>query len=101
MIKHRISASVEIGWETLMEARSYQDAMGFALSKLARGLGEEILMREYLHSRKENYQGVTLSVEFYCLTGEQLDQIVRDAIQEIALNRIWESRRHTTTQEDS
>ena len=101
MAKHKISTSVEIGWETLMEARSYQDVIQIALSKLARGLAEEILKREDIHSRKETYQGVTLSAEFYCLTGDQLDQIVQDATQNIALNRIWENRRPTTTQENN
>lgn len=108
MTKHKISASVMIGWETLMEARSHQleeyginDVMQFALSKLTRGLAQELLKREDIHSRKENDQGVTLSAEFYCLTGEQLNEIVQDAIQDIALNRIWESRRPTTTQENN
>lgn len=95
MAKHKISTSVEIGWETLMEARSYQDVIQIALSKLARGLAEEILKREDIHSRKETYQGVTLSAEFYCLTGDQLDQIVQDATQDITLNRIAEILRPT------
>lgn len=94
--KHRISASVEIGWETLME---HQDVMQLALSKLARGLAEEVLKREDIHSRKENDQGVTLSAEFYCLTGEQLNEIVQDAIQDVTLSRIAEAMR--STQEDN
>ncbi len=101
MTKHKVSASVMIGWETLMEARSYQNVMQIAQLKLARGLAEEILKREDIISRKETYQGVTLSAEFYCLTGEQLNQIVQDATQDIPSNRIWESRRPTTTQDDN
>ena len=74
MTKHRISASVEIGHEILMEARSYQDVTQIAQLKLARALAKEILKREDIFSRKETYQGVTFSAEFYCLTGEQLNQ---------------------------
>ena len=101
MIEHKISAIVEIGWETLKEARSYQDVMQFALSKLARGLAEELLKREDIHSRKESDQGVTLSAEFYCLTREQLNQIVQDAIQDITLSRIGEMLRQTTQEDNS
>ena len=75
---------MEISHKTLKTARFYQEAMEFAQPKLARALVEEILKREDIFSRKETWIGVTFSAEFYCLTGEQLNQIVQANTVQVA-----------------
>jgi len=84
-IERRISASITLAHGLLIED---QDVTQFVQLKLARRLAEEILKRKDIFSREETYQGVTFSAEFYCLTGEQLNEIVQDAIQDITLSRI-------------
>ena len=80
----RIKASVVIDDDLKIAALPDQEITKFAQSKLTRDLAEEILKREDIFSRKETWKGVTFSAEFYCLTGEQLNQIVQANTVQVA-----------------